>query len=68
MVFGIISVIGGFLALPLPETRQNPLPETIDDVEHYDEFCRRAENMNGNVKPMKDTNNKKNKKVEDTKV
>lgn len=41
LVFGILSIIGGFLALPLPETRQKPLPETIDDVEHYKEFCER---------------------------
>ena len=49
-------MVGGFLALPLPETRQKPLPETIEDVEHYEEFCRRAENMNGNVQPLKDNN------------
>ena len=29
------------MALPLPETRHHPLPETIDDVEHYEEFCKR---------------------------
>lgn len=40
MVFGILSIVGGFLALPLPETRHHPLPESIDDVEHYEEFCR----------------------------
>ena len=41
LVFGILSVMGGFCALPLPETRQRPLPETIDDVEDYDNFCAR---------------------------
>ena len=41
VVFGILSVAGGFCALPLPETRQRPLPETIDDVENYDAFCAR---------------------------
>ena len=41
VIFGALSIVGGFLALPLPETRNQPLPETIDDVEHYDEFCRR---------------------------
>jgi len=41
VIFGVLSVVGGFLALPLPETRHRPLPETVDDVEHYDEFCRR---------------------------
>ena len=40
LVFGILSIVGGFLALPLPETRHRPLPETIDDLEHYEEFCR----------------------------
>ena len=43
LVFGIISVIAGFFALPLPETRQRPLPETIEDVENYEEFCARAD-------------------------
>jgi len=41
VIFGVLSIIGGFLALPLPETRHRPLPKTIDDVEHYEEFCRR---------------------------
>ena len=41
IVFGTLSVLGGFCALPLPETRQRPLPETIEDVENYDEFCRK---------------------------
>ena len=52
LVFGILSVVGGFVALPLPETRQNPLPETVEDVENYHEFCmkakmRQAEKKNG---------------------
>ena len=42
IVFGVLSVVGGFMALPLPETRQNPLPETVEDVENYKEFCRKA--------------------------
>jgi len=41
VIFGVLSIVGGVLALPLPETRHRPLPKTIDDVEHYDEFCRR---------------------------
>lgn len=41
VIFGVLSVVGGFLALPLPETRNRPLPETIDDVENYEEFCKR---------------------------
>ena len=45
VVFGILSVAGGFLALPLPETRHNPLPETIEDVENYDEFCKKAKHQ-----------------------
>ena len=40
VVFGSLSVVGGFLALPLPETRHRPLPETVDDVEHYEAFCK----------------------------
>jgi len=41
LIFGALSIAGGFLALPLPETRHRPLATSIDDVEHYDEFCRR---------------------------
>jgi len=41
VIFGVLSIVGGFLALPLPETRHRPLAKTIDDVEHYAEFCRR---------------------------
>ncbi|KAK2183998.1 hypothetical protein NP493_287g03011 [Ridgeia piscesae] len=52
IIFGSFSIIGGLLALPLPETRHNPLPESIDDVEHYAEFCkeaRRQSAMSGGV-------------------
>ena len=52
IVFGALSVVGGLTALPLPETRNNPLPETIDDIENYEEFCRRAANLNGEVAPL----------------
>ena len=41
IVFGSLAVAGGFLALPLPETRNKPLAQTIVDLEHYDEFCKR---------------------------
>lgn len=41
IVFGVFSVVGGCLAIPLPETRHRPLPNTIDDVENYEEFCRK---------------------------
>jgi OCT family organic cation transporter-like MFS transporter 4/5 len=46
IVFGLLSLIGGFMAVPLPETRQNPLPETIDDIENYKEFCRKHKQRN----------------------
>ena len=39
-MFGSLAVAGGLLALPLPETRNKPLAQTIDDLEHYDEFCK----------------------------
>jgi len=52
VIFGVLSIAGGFLALPLPETRNRPLPETIEDVENYEEFCNRharlsTPNING---------------------
>ena len=64
LVFGILSVIGGLLALPLPETRDKPLAETIEDIENYDEFCRKAMNLEGQVRPP-DTSTSKE---EDTRV
>jgi len=57
VIFGVLSIIGGFLALPLPETRHRPLPKTIDDVEHYDEFCRRQSRHSATVDDRRlDTN------------
>jgi len=49
VIFGILSVVGGFMALPLPETRHRPLPETIEDVEDYDAFCnsRKRQSLDG---------------------
>ncbi|XP_062620744.1 organic anion transporter 3-like [Saccostrea cucullata] len=35
VVFGVIMVVGGILACFLPETHKKPLPETIEDVEHF---------------------------------
>ncbi|KAK3099008.1 hypothetical protein FSP39_025214, partial [Pinctada imbricata] len=32
VVFGVLTIVGGFLALLLPETHRRPLPETIEDV------------------------------------
>ena len=54
VVFGAMSIAGGFLALPLPETRHRPLPDTVEDVEHYEQFCKRAlqhEAQGGNGNP-----------------
>ena len=42
LIFGSFSIVGGLLALPLPETRNNPLPQSVHDVERYAEFCREA--------------------------
>ena len=58
VIFGVLSVIGGFLALPLPETRHRPLPETIDDVENYDEFCRRHDEDERGLKPEEESASK----------
>ena len=33
IIFGSLSLLGGLLALMLPETKDKKLPETINDVE-----------------------------------
>ena len=33
VLFGVLTLIGGLLALLLPETHNQALPETIEDVE-----------------------------------
>lgn len=38
LVFGVLAVVAGLLALMLPETNGRPLPQTIDDVTHPDEL------------------------------
>jgi hypothetical protein len=48
IVFGVLSIIGGLFALPLPETRNRPLPDTVSDVENYEEFCKKHLHMNVN--------------------
>ncbi|XP_048771116.2 organic cation transporter protein-like [Ostrea edulis] len=41
LVFGVLAVVAGLLALMLPETNGRPLPQTIDDVTHPDELKHR---------------------------
>ena len=36
VLYGIISLIGGILALVFPDTSKKPLPQTVDDVERMD--------------------------------
>ena len=31
LVFGVASLVGGFVVIPLPETNYRSLPETLDD-------------------------------------
>ena len=35
VVFGILTVFGGFLTLFLPETLNQPFPETLQDGENF---------------------------------
>lgn len=49
-VFGCIALVSGFLALYLPETMNQPMPETLEDGENFGKgdtcFSRRGRNRN----------------------
>lgn len=55
IIFGVLSIFGGFLALPLPETRHQPLPDSIDDVENYRDFCKKAKGYHDTGEGRDDT-------------
>ena len=37
VVFGVFGMIAGVMALWLPETRFSPMPQTVEQVENWDE-------------------------------
>jgi hypothetical protein len=37
-IFGIISVVDGFLILFLPETRGKEIPDTINEAENFQKY------------------------------
>jgi len=68
IVFGVFSVVGGCLAIPLPETRHRPLATTIEDIENYDEFCKKHTHLHENPEYSKVAADDDNNLVSDTKV
>ncbi|XP_074642119.1 organic cation transporter-like protein [Tubulanus polymorphus] len=37
LLFGLLSLVAGILAITLPETIEQPLPETVDDIENRED-------------------------------
>ena len=54
VIFGVLTIIGSFLALLLPETNKRPLPETIEDVEAF-QYSVATQTDNGVARTTEDT-------------
>lgn len=52
IIFGVVTMVGGFLTIPLPETLGTKLPDNIDDVETVNrnkDDARTADNITDNL-------------------
>ena len=61
VIFGVMGIIAGVMALWLPETLFSPMPQTVEQAEAWEEdykiyCCRRRESLreDGNVSLMEE--------------
>ncbi|XP_017654696.2 solute carrier family 22 member 19-like [Nannospalax galili] len=50
IIYGVLPIVGGLVVLLLPETRNQPLPDCIQDVENEEKSPREAKQEDANIK------------------
>ena len=63
VVFGALSIVTALLLIPLPETRNKSMPQTMDDVEKLDRKKpnkNQLDDVNGGIALDEELSNEKN--------
>ncbi|KAF7467117.1 Hypothetical predicted protein [Marmota monax] len=50
IIYGVITLLAGLVILPLPETRNQPLANTIQDVENNTKYSRNVKQEDTSTK------------------